>query len=232
MATREQKGPTGVGPFFCWRLFETRLRLGGDFEGTGGFGFGGLVELMMEAVEGELEAIGNSQLVVNLAQIIFDDLLGSAELVGDFLIALALGDAGDNEHLLLVEAWLIARVVGAAGLGAIGLDDPCDGLIVDPGFAGGDFAHAFDEEVGRDGPRDDAAHAATVEVDGVGLVRGGGLDDDLEIGGEANDGRNRVGGAVDHRSFEEKNVGRNALDGVLKALEVVGFGGDGDAGFR
>ena len=185
------------------------------------------MQLVVEAVEGELEAIGNAELVVNLAQIIFDDLLGGAELVGDFLVALALGDAGDDEHLFLVEAGLIARVGEVAGLGAIGFDDPGDGLIVNPGFADGDFAHALDEQIGRDGTGNDAADAATIEVDGVGLVAGGGLDDDLEIGGEADDGGNRVGGAGDHGAFEKENVGGDALDGVLEALEVIGLSGHG-----
>ena len=206
------------------------LRLRGDLHGAR-VGFGCvLMQLVVEAVEGELEAIGNAQLVVDLAQIVFDDLLGGTELVGDFLIALALGDAGDDEHLLLVEAGLIARVIHVAGLGAIGFDNPGDGLIVDPGFAGGDFAHALNEQIGRDGTGNDAADTATVKVDGVRLIGGGGLDDDFEIGGEANDGGNRVGGAGDHGAFEKEDIGGNPLDGVLQALEVIGLSDHGDAG--
>jgi hypothetical protein len=72
---------------------------GGDLEGARGVRFGCiLVQLMMQAVERELETIGNAQLVVNLAQIVFDYLLGGAKLVGNFLIALALSDARDDER--------------------------------------------------------------------------------------------------------------------------------------
>jgi hypothetical protein len=61
------------------------------------------------------------------------------------------------------------------------------------------------------------------------LVVIGGLDDDLEIGSEAHDGRDRIGGAGDHGSFEKENLSGDTLHGVLEALEVVGFGDDHNA---
>ena len=74
-----------------------------DFVGVG------LDDLVVQAVEGQLKAIGDAQLVVDLAQIVLDDLLGGAELERDFLIALALGDAGDDRGLLGREPGLGAR---------------------------------------------------------------------------------------------------------------------------
>jgi hypothetical protein len=54
---------------------------------------------MVQAVERKLEAIGNTQLVIDLAQVVLDDLLRGPELIGDLLVALALRDAGNDGQL-------------------------------------------------------------------------------------------------------------------------------------
>jgi hypothetical protein len=145
----------------------------------------GLDDLVVEAVKGEFEAVADAELVVDFAQVVFDDLLGGSELEGYLLVALALCDAGDDGDLLGREAGLAARADESSSLCAIGLDDPIDGLIVDPGFTGGDAAHATHEQVGRDGAGDDAPDTASVEFNGVVFVAGDGLDDELDIGREA-----------------------------------------------
>ena len=130
----------------------------------------GMNDLVVQAIEGQLQPVADAQLVVDLAQIILDHLLGGSQLVGNLLVALALGDAGDDGHLLGRELGLDARVDQGGGLGAISLDDPADRLIVDPGFAGRDAAHAAHQQVGRDGAADDAANAAAVQLDGLVFV--------------------------------------------------------------
>src|SRR4051794_14718208 len=50
-----------------------------------------LNNLVMEAIERQLQAVGNAQLVVDLAQVILDHLFGGAQLERDLLVALALG---------------------------------------------------------------------------------------------------------------------------------------------
>ena len=60
-------------------------------------------QAVMDAVERQLQAVGNAQLVVDLAQIILDHLLGGADLLGDFLVAHALRHARDNQQFLVAE---------------------------------------------------------------------------------------------------------------------------------
>jgi hypothetical protein len=83
-------------------------------------------DLVVQAVEGQLEAVADAELVVDFAQVVLDDLLGGAELEGDLFVALALGDAGDNGHFLGREAGLAARADESRGLGAISFNDPVD----------------------------------------------------------------------------------------------------------
>jgi len=119
-----------------------------------------LVQLVMQAVECQFEAVRDAELVIDLSQIVLDDLLGGAQLERDFLVPLALGNAGDDRHLFWRQAWLAARAHQCSGLRPVRVDHPVHRLIVDPGLAGGDSAHAADQQIGRDGARDDAAHAA------------------------------------------------------------------------
>ena len=55
---------------------------------------------MVQAIERQFEAIGDAKLVIDLAQVIFDDLLRGPKLVGNLLVALALSDTGDDRQLL------------------------------------------------------------------------------------------------------------------------------------
>jgi len=58
-----------------------------------------LNDLVMQTIEGKFKTVGYAELVVDLSQIILDDLLGCSKLECDFLIAFALGDAGNDRHL-------------------------------------------------------------------------------------------------------------------------------------
>ena len=54
----------------------------------------------MQAVERQLKPVRYSQLVIHLAQVVLDYLLGGPQLVGNFLIAFALRDARDDRQFL------------------------------------------------------------------------------------------------------------------------------------
>src|SRR5258708_23215644 len=64
-------------------------------------------ELVVEAVEGEFEAVGDAELVVDLAQAVVDDPLGGAGLVSDFLVAPASCDGADGWERLFRELALV-----------------------------------------------------------------------------------------------------------------------------
>src|ERR1035441_431976 len=67
--------------------------------GLGGLGLGltdagALNHAVIQAVEREFQTVGDSQLVVNLAEIILDHLLGGAHAQGNLFVLHALGNPG------------------------------------------------------------------------------------------------------------------------------------------
>jgi hypothetical protein len=191
-----------------------------------------LQELVVETVEGQFQTVGDSELVVDLAQVVLDDLFGGADLVGDLFVAHAAGDAADDRELFLGELGLDLGVGEAGGLRTVGFDDPANGLIVDPGFAVGDLAHALDQQIGGDGARDDAPDAAAVEFYGVGLVGLGDLDDELGAGGLADQFGDGVDGAGDELAFKDDDVGGVALQGGVEVGEGLDLRDDADVVFE
>src|SRR5581483_791650 len=107
-------------------------------DGVAGF----FKQAVVHAVECEFEAVGDAEFVVNLTQVVLDDLLGSADFLGDVLVLHALGYAGNDLELFLAEARLVARSHKLGSLGAISLDDPVHAAIIEPCFAGMHFADA------------------------------------------------------------------------------------------
>ena len=73
-----------------------------------------LDDLVVQTIKSKLEAIGNTQLVVNLAQVVLDDLFCRSKLESDLLVALALSNAGDNRCFLGREPGLSPRADQAA----------------------------------------------------------------------------------------------------------------------
>src|SRR5215469_14307796 len=62
---------------------------------------GALQQPVMDAVEGKFQAVRDAQLVIDLAQVVFDNLLGGPNLVSDLFVAHSLRDAGDDEQLFV-----------------------------------------------------------------------------------------------------------------------------------
>src|SRR5208337_5651316 len=76
----------------------------------------GLNNLVVQAIEGQLKAVRDTELVVDLAQIILDHLLCGSQLKCNLLVTLSLGDAGDDCHFLGRQAGLAARAYQRRGL--------------------------------------------------------------------------------------------------------------------
>src|ERR1019366_8020054 len=99
--------------------------LGGlsGLSGLGGWGLGltdagALNHAVIQAVEREFQTVGDSQLVVNLAEIILDHLLGGAHAQGNLFVLHPLGNAGDDERLLGGERHFGTRPCRTQPLGA------------------------------------------------------------------------------------------------------------------
>ena len=107
----------------------------------------------MDGVEDELEAVGDAQLGVDAGEVVLDGGFADAELVGDFFVAQAHGDAADNFHLAAGEAG-VALPAHARGRGRLRdqrLQRLAQDGVVDPNFAVVNFADAFGQpgRVGR-----------------------------------------------------------------------------------
>jgi len=137
---------------------------------------------MMHAVQRQLKPVGDAQLVVHAAKIVFHYLLRRADLVGDVLVLHALRDTGNDQHFLVGEAVLRTRRGQRRCLRAVSFDDPTHSLVIEPHFAALYLADAANEQVRGDGAIDNAAHATTELIHGRGLVDIAGHNDDFDVG--------------------------------------------------
>ena len=58
----------------------------------------------MDGKQRQLKPVGNSDLVVHVAQVVLDHLFRGSELGGDFFILIALHDQGDNAQFFRGQA--------------------------------------------------------------------------------------------------------------------------------
>ena len=92
-------------PRFCL-LIEACCRRSPELAGLdrphgGGAGRGGFGQNpVMDGEQRKFQAVGDTDLVVNIAQVVLNDLLGGAEKSGDFLVLESLHDEGDDLQFL------------------------------------------------------------------------------------------------------------------------------------
>ena len=98
-------------------------------------------DAMVNSEQRKFKTVGNADLVVNVAQVIFDDLLGGAELRCDFLVLVALHDQGDDAEFLGGEA--VANTSADEIVGVAGGDGTL--RVEDVSFAALDTADAIDQ---------------------------------------------------------------------------------------
>src|SRR6266436_3692341 len=119
---------------------------------------------MTQAVERQFQTVGDSQLVVNFAEIVLDYLLGGANPQGNLFVLHPLRNAGDNERFFGRERHFGTRPCRTHALRAIGLQHPGNTAALKPGFTLSDFAQAFDQYFRLNFARNDAMRAAPEQV--------------------------------------------------------------------
>ena len=92
----------------------------------------------MDREQCQFEPVRNSDLVVNVAQIILDDLLRRAQLRSDFFVLVSLDDERDDAELFRCQA-----VADAQSDHIVFGEFAWDSDILHPSFAPRDFAHAI-----------------------------------------------------------------------------------------
>src|SRR5208282_425044 len=128
---------------------------------------------MAQAIEREFQAIGDTEFVIDLAEVVFYDLFGGAYPNRNLFVLHALGDAGNDQSFFWCELDFGARSGGTQIVTAEGFHHPLHGLVLEPRFAGGNFAKALDEDFRLDLARQNAVGSSAEKVEGELLVRHG-----------------------------------------------------------
>src|SRR5579871_2235995 len=115
----------------CWRL-RSYPRSGG--------GSSFVQDPVVDGEQRQLQTVRYADLIVDVAQVILDDLLGRAKLGGDFLVLVSLYDEGDDAQFFRREAVAHAQADHIVFGELAGHGD-----ILHPGFAARHLAHAVDE---------------------------------------------------------------------------------------
>src|SRR3981189_1657652 len=109
-----------------------------------GMRLGMINQPVVNRVEGEFEAVRDTELIEDVVQVILDGLLRDEEFFSDFLVAETLGDELNDFFFAVAEKRLFAA---RAGLGRF-----CEGLhhlgghaIIEPDFSGVDTVNTFYE---------------------------------------------------------------------------------------
>src|SRR5262249_38123492 len=135
----------------------------------------------------KFQSVGNSDLVVHIAQVVLDHLLGGAELRRDLFVLIPLDDQGNDAQFLgrkTIENSQTDHIVFGEFAG--------NGDILDPVFTTSNFTHAIHQRWAGDIAIHDAVRAVAHialgtfsrirENDNSGLVLYGRLHDRVEVG--------------------------------------------------
>ena len=185
-------------------------------------------QLVVKAVQRQLEAIGDAELIVDLAQVVLDYLLGRSNLIGNLFVAHSASDAPDNGKFFFRELWLHPGVGERGRLSPVGLDHPTNRLVVDPRFTFSNLTHALDEQIRRDRSRNNATDATPVKLDGIGFIGLCDLHDELRIGRLPHQLWNSVDCPSDKLSFEKDHVGWITLKSSVKIRKSLDLSDDTD----
>ena len=131
-----------AGSLLLLRSILTRFAGGGGrHAATGSTGSSSFrQDAVVNGEQRKLKTIGDTDLVVDIAQIVLDHLLGGAEFGGDFLVLITLHDQGNDTQFLLREA------VDDAGTDHVVLADfDGNGIVLDPGVTARNGAHAIEQ---------------------------------------------------------------------------------------
>src|SRR5690349_15658253 len=119
-------------------------------------------DTVVNGKEREFKTVRHADLIVDVAQIVLDDLLGGAKLVGDFLVLITLDDERDDLELLRSQAIAHTRADEVVLLNLLG-----DVRAFGAGLAMGNFAHAREKSLAGDAAEDDAVDTLRQQLTGI-----------------------------------------------------------------
>src|SRR5580700_397959 len=121
---------------------------------------------MVDGVESEFEAVGDTKFVENIVQVIFYGLLADEKFFADFFVAESLGDELDDFFFAVAKERLFAA---RAGLGRFreGFHDFGRHAVIEPNFASVNAVNALHQKIGG-GLLEN--HAASAEAHGADYI--------------------------------------------------------------
>src|ERR1700730_8755746 len=183
---------------------------------------------VVNGVQGQLEAVGDAELVKDIVQMVFDGLFGDKKLFADFVLPKALRDELHNFLLAVAEQRLFAAWPGFAGFRK-GLHDLGSHAVIEPDFAGMDAMNAFHQEIGGGLLQDDTACAETQGANNVAIVFRRGQNDDARGQRiEIDFLENGQAILIRHAQVQKENVGLELGEELDALRAVLGLPDDGD----
>ncbi len=183
---------------------------------------------VMYRIQREFEAVGDTELVEDIVEMVLNGLLGDKKLFSDFLIAETLGHELNDFFFAVAEQRLLAA---RAGLGRFRkrLHDFGGHAIVEPDFSCVHAMDALDQKIGGGLLQDDPACAKAHGTDNIAIIFGGSKNDDARGQGIEidflEDGQSVF---VGHPKIEEKNVGLQFGHELDAFRTILSFADDGD----
>jgi len=175
---------------------------------------------VVNGVQRQFEAVGDTEFVEDVVEMVFDGLLGDEKFFADFLVAEALRDELNNFFFAVAEQRLLAARAGFAGLRE-GLHDFGGHAVVEPDFAGVHAMNTLHEKIGGGLLQNHTAGAEAHSANDVAIILRGGQNDDARGQGiEIDFLENGQAVFVRHAQIEEKNIGLE-LGEELDALRAI-----------
>src|ERR1035437_2809337 len=132
----------------------------------------------MDCVERQFEAVGDTELVKDVVQVILYGLLADEELFADFLVVKALSDLLNDFHLAVAEERLFTTRTGF-GRCRKGIDDLGGHVAIQPNFTSVHAMYAFYEEIDGGLFKDYASRTQPHGANHITVIFGGGQHDDM-----------------------------------------------------
>jgi hypothetical protein len=183
---------------------------------------------MVDGVESEFEAVGDTKFVEDIVQVIFYGLLADEKFFADFLVAESLGDELDDFFFTVAEERLFAT---RARLGRFRerFHDLGGHAVIEPDFAGVNAMDAFYQQVRRGLLENHAARAQAHGANYVAIVFGGGKNDDARGKRiEINFFEDREAVFIGHAEIEQENFGLEFGEKLNALGTILSFADDGD----
>ena len=183
---------------------------------------------MVYSVEGEFQAIRDTEFVEYVVQVIFNGLFRDKKLLADFLVAEALGNELDNFFLAIGKQRLFTAG-SRFGRFRKGFHDFRGHAVIEPNFTGVNSVNTLNEKIGGRLLEDNATSAEAHGANNIAIIFCGGEYDDAGRDGiEINFFKHGETIFIGHAKIEEQDIGFKFGEELDAFGTVLRFADDSD----